>query len=296
MLGEMRRAVFRQHHLLQRAGAGVGLERQRARHEFPRRDDVADTQRRRDRLGERADVDDAAMLAHGVDRRRALVVPDQVGVAIVLEDRHAVLCRQPQQLDAATFRHDGSGRILHGRDGVDVLRPDALALEVGERRGHRIGAHAVAVERHADHVHAHALHAVDRALVGLLLEQHGVAARQQRPVDQVERLQRTRSHQDVVGGAGNARVTLELADQEVAQPPVTLRAVGEPVGRQRTAFPRHHRVGRGDQTFERDRIAVVVAAGEIVLGAARSSAQQRAAGPRAAAARNRTMSCLLPTR
>ena len=141
-----------------------------------------------------------------------------------------------------------------------------LALEVGERRGHRVGAHAVAVERDADHVHAHALHAVDRALVGLLLEQHGVAARQQRAIDQVERLQRAGRHQDVVGGAGNAGVTLELADQEIAQPPVALRAVGEAVGRERAAFPRHHRVGRGNQSVERDRVAVVVAPGEIVLG------------------------------
>ena len=39
--------------------------------------------------------------AHGVDRGRALAVPDQVGVAIVLEDRHAVLLRQFQQFEAA---------------------------------------------------------------------------------------------------------------------------------------------------------------------------------------------------
>ena len=69
----------------------------------PRRDDVADAQRRRDRLGERADVDDAAVLAHGVERRRPLAVPDQIGIAVVLEDRHAVLLGEPQQLVPARF-------------------------------------------------------------------------------------------------------------------------------------------------------------------------------------------------
>ena len=33
-------------------------------------------------------------LAHGVERGRALAVPDQVGIAIVLEDRHAILLRR----------------------------------------------------------------------------------------------------------------------------------------------------------------------------------------------------------
>ena len=50
--------------------------------------------RRRDRLRERADVDDVAGLAHGVERGRTLAAPDQVGIAIVLEDRHAVVFGQ----------------------------------------------------------------------------------------------------------------------------------------------------------------------------------------------------------
>ena len=65
------------------------------------RDDVADAQRRRDRLRERADMHDAAGPAHGVDRGRPLAVPDQVGIAVVLEDRHAVRLGQLQQFGAA---------------------------------------------------------------------------------------------------------------------------------------------------------------------------------------------------
>ena len=154
MRGEMRRAIFREHHLLERAGAGIGLDRQRARKNVPAGDDVADAQRRRDRLRERADMHDAAVPAHGVDRRRPLAVPDQVGVAIVLEHRHAVRLRQLQQFGAARLRHDGAGRVLHGRDGVDVFRAHAAALEVVERVRQRVHAHAVAVERDADGVDA----------------------------------------------------------------------------------------------------------------------------------------------
>ena len=99
-------------------------------------------------------MDDAAVLAHGVERRRPPAVPDQIGVAIVLEDRHAVLLGEPQQLDAARFAQDRAGRILHRRDGVDVFRPHAAALEIVERSGERVHAHAVAVERNADGVDA----------------------------------------------------------------------------------------------------------------------------------------------
>ena len=40
-------------------------------------------------------------LAHGMDRGRPLAVPDQVGVAVVLENRHAVVLRQSEQFGAA---------------------------------------------------------------------------------------------------------------------------------------------------------------------------------------------------
>ena len=133
-------AVFGEHHLLQRAGAGVGLEREHAREHVPAGDDVADPQRRGDRLGKRADVDDAAALAHGVERRRAAAVPDQIRVAIVLEDRHAVAVGEFQQRAAARLAHDGAGRVLHGRNRVDIFRADAAALVVDKRGLERVEA------------------------------------------------------------------------------------------------------------------------------------------------------------
>src|SRR4029453_16614371 len=49
--------------------------------------------------------------------------------------------------DAAFDRRDRAGRILDGRDGVDVLGRDALGLELLELGLERVHAHAVAVER-----------------------------------------------------------------------------------------------------------------------------------------------------
>ena len=114
VLREIARAELRQHHLLERAGTGVGLEREHARHDFPRRDDVAHAQRRRDRFRERADIDDAAVLAHRVDRGRTLPRPGQVGIAVVFEDRHAVRRREPRASPAAAppagWSRSGSAR------------------------------------------------------------------------------------------------------------------------------------------------------------------------------------------
>ena len=161
-------------------------------------------------------MDDAAVLAHRMQRRRPLAVPDQVGIAIVLEDRHAVLFGEPQHFVPARFAQDRAGRILHGRDGVDVFRPDAAALEIVERRGQRVHAHAVAVERNADGVDAEPGPAIERALIGLGLGDDGVAARQQDAVDQIERLQRAGGDQDFVGVAGDAGGALELLRQKFA--------------------------------------------------------------------------------
>ena len=105
-----------------------------------------------------------------------------------------------------------------------ILRPDALALELVERGRERIHPHAVPVERNADDVDAEPRQPVDRALVAVLLDDDGVAAREQHAVDQIERLQRARREQDVVGRAGDARIGLELGDEELAQRPVALRA------------------------------------------------------------------------
>ena len=78
-------------------------------------------------------MNDAAVLAHGIQRRRPFAVPDQIGIAIVFEDRDAVLPGEPEHLVPARFRQDRAGRILHGRDGVDVFGAHAAGFEIVER-------------------------------------------------------------------------------------------------------------------------------------------------------------------
>jgi hypothetical protein len=192
-------AELGQHHLLERARACVLLQAEDAGEDVPLGDDVADAQCRRDRLGERADEDHALAAGQRMDRRRPLAGPHQVRIALVLEDHGLVFAGERDQLLAALHRHDRAGRILHRRDGVDVLGRDALGLEVGERRLQRIHAHAVIVERDADDVDAELRQPGQRAAVGLLLDQDGVALAEQQRVHQVEALQRTGGDQDFVG-------------------------------------------------------------------------------------------------
>ncbi len=142
----------------------------------------------------------------------------------------------------------------------------AAAFQFGERGVQHIHAHAAVVERNADRVDAEPLEPRQRALIVVLLDDDGVAVRQQRAVDQIERLQRTRHDQDVVGGAGHAGIALELLAEKIAQRPVALRPAVEAIGRQRAALARQHRLRGRHQPVERHRVGVVIAAGEIEFG------------------------------
>ena len=135
--------------------------------------------------------------------------------------------------------------------------------------------HAVAVERNADGVDAEARKPVQRALIAFLLDDDGIPARKKYAVDEIERLQRTRRDQDLVGGAGNAGGARELGGQELAQRPVAERAAGEAVGRERPALAREHGVGCRDEAIERDLIGVVVPPGEVVLRGPRPLRRRR---------------------
>ena len=212
--------------------------------------------------------DHALALGHGVERARPLAGPDQVGIALVLEDHDAVLGGDLQQLGAARLAHDGAGRVLHRRDGVDVLGLDALLLQLLELLLQHVEPQPLVVERNADRVDAELGQLGERAAVGLLLDQDGVALGDQQAVDQVEALHRARGDQDLVGRAVDAGMALELAGQELAQRPVAERAAVQAVGRERGALALQHRRRRGDQGVDRHVLGVVVAADEIVLGEA----------------------------
>ncbi len=111
--------------------------------------------------------------------------------------------------------------------------------------------------------------------IALLLDEDGVAARQQHAVDQVDGLQRARRDQDFVGRAGNPGVPLELGGQELAQRAVAERSAFETVGRERRALAREHGGDGRDQAIDRNVLRVVVAADEVVLGEARPFGRRR---------------------
>ena len=112
-----------------------------------------------------------------------------------------------------------------------------------------------------------------RALVVVLLADHGVAARQQRAVDEIERLRASRTRIRMSSAVHvDAGVALELADEELAQRPVALRSVRQIVGREIAPLALERRRRRRDQLVDRHFVRVVVAAGEIVLRQIRSSA------------------------
>ena len=142
-------------------------------------------------------------------------------------------------------------------------------LVVGQRCRQRVHPHALIVQGNADRLDAEPRQPVQRALIGLLFDQHGVAARQQRLIDEVERLQRARNDHDVVGAAGDAGVALELCGEEFAQGTITLRTAGKAVGRQCLALAPEHRTDRVDQAVDRNLVGIVVAADETVFGKAR---------------------------
>ena len=180
---EARAAIFRQHHLLERPGAAVGLAGDHPGYEVRLRDDVSDAQRRRDRLRERPAMDHPVALVHRRDGRRALARPQKVRVALVLEDRHAVFRREAQELRAARFGHDAAAGILDRRDDIDEFRPHALGRKRGELRGKQVHPHASTVERDAHRPDAELAQADQRASVAELLDQHRVAGPQENLVD-----------------------------------------------------------------------------------------------------------------
>ena len=103
----------------------------------------------------------------------------------------------------------------------------------------------------ADRIDAEPGQPVQRALIGVALDDHGIAAGEQRRVDEVERLQRAGDDQNVVGGAVDAGVALEFPGEEFAQRAVTLRAAGKPVGGEHPALAQQYGVDGIDQALDR---------------------------------------------
>src|SRR5579872_4521526 len=104
-----------------------------------------------------------------VERGWRGAVPYDVGIALVLENRNVELPRQPQQLVPPLETEDASSRILHGRDGVDVLRLCPLLLELGENPRQCLHIEPSGIDGCADYGRAEAACLAESTLKGELL-------------------------------------------------------------------------------------------------------------------------------
>src|SRR5260370_35632734 len=98
---------------------------------------------------------------------------------------------------------------------------DAASLEVVERGGQRIQAQSLAVERHPDGIDAEAGKAAERAEIGDLLDQHGVTARKQKAIDELDAPERSGGNENLPGRTGNPRPPLWLLAHDLPPPPRT---------------------------------------------------------------------------
>src|SRR5690606_8433248 len=103
------------------------------------------------------------------------------------------------------------------RDRVEILRPYALGLEVGEDAAERFDVEAMLVERRRNHVDAEAPHSAQKAAVARFLDDDRVTFFEQQRIDKLESLLRASRNQDVIGGARDAGFFAELLDEKLAQ-------------------------------------------------------------------------------
>src|SRR5438270_7457061 len=168
---------------------------------------------------------DHLLRVHRIQRWRTRPRPTQVGIALVLENRDAVLAGQCEQLLAALARQDRAGRVLDRRDRIDVFRYDIFSPEVLEDPSERIDPQAVVIERRADDVDAEALELGQRAALSEFFENDGVAALEQQLIDKIDALPGAGGDQDIIRRAFDGGAARDLVDDEIAQPTIALRPV-----------------------------------------------------------------------
>ena len=267
MVVEVCGRVLRQHQLFQRTGAGIvfeGCELPDDRHVGHQ---IADPQGGRDRLGERAAVDDGA-LALGLgavqrsQRRRTFAAPLEIGVALVLEDRHPEPAGDGQDLPTAFDRHHRTGGVLDRRDRVDEPRRRAGRRQLAEQGFETLGDDPVVIEFGADAARAAALHFRDHPAVRRLFGDHDIARTQECSIDQVEGLQRAGHHQHLLAGGRHVRIRGQRSGDELSQRLETLRIAAEVVGGEVRAVLRKDCRGRLGQAAHWHARRVVVPADE----------------------------------
>ena len=255
---------IRHHHLPQRPGSSIRLAGQHTAQHLPGRYHVAKPQSRRQGFGERADVHDVFAVVQAAERGRPFAFPDQVGVAFILEYGHPVFAAETQHLVAPFHTEHRAGRVLQGGDGVDELGSDAIVPKVRECGGQGVHAHAVLVQRHADHVHLQLAPPANHALISEELGYDRVTGFEQHFVDELDALIGTRGNEDILVGRPQAAIVCQFLDQEPAQPGVALRTAFHVIGRQVLAFLPQHASGGFNEVFNGHRLGIVMAANEVV--------------------------------
>ena len=163
-----------------------------------RRDRPADPEARRERLGERAEVDHGLGVV-GVQRGQRVAVEPEQAVGVVLEHQDAV---PPGDLDDARpalgRQRDAGGVVVVGHR-VEELDAAALRPQARSASSSASGTRPVVVQRHVDDVGLVGAEDAERADVAGRLGEHDVPGVDEDPGHEVERLLRPGGDDDVVG-------------------------------------------------------------------------------------------------
>ena len=172
--------------------------------------DMADAQRRRQRLGEAADVD--AVLQPRQLHQRLAAFGMEVPIDIVLHHQKAVLGSPLHHPESRARRQRASGRVVKGA----VADEESAGLPILQRLIQRLQVRPVGVAPHPHRRAPGQPHQVHQGTVAGLVQQHPVAGPHQQPDDQVQRLGGPHRRQQLPGRHVDARGATQMHRQLVA--------------------------------------------------------------------------------
>ncbi len=163
-----------------------------------RRVDPAQSEPRRQRLGEGAQPDDGRRRVQRAQRRRRLARVGELAVHVVLDEHEVLAPRQLEQAQAARRGQTHAGRVVVGRDGVEQARAPSRRPDLADGRVQRVHVETLRVQRHADDVHRVVGDDAQRQVVGRALDEDHVAGVGEQGHDLAEGLRVAAAHQHVV--------------------------------------------------------------------------------------------------
>ncbi len=200
----------------------------------------------------------------GTDGRRPLSFPDQIGIAFVFEDRHAILLAQTKQLTAPRQGHDRARWILQRGNGVNVLGSDTALAEGVKGRGQRVHAHALGIKRDTYNIDLVFPHPTYRALVGKLLHNDGIPGFEQYLVQEFDTLIGARGDEHLLGRGLDASIVRHLLHEKFAQSRIAQRTAVHVVSGEFPPLLTQGSRGGDHEVFDGNFVRVIVAANEVV--------------------------------